>query len=657
MQEFDNLLQKPQSVHEVGSRFDRETSSDSLSTEQKEHATFGHRLSSPWRLQEPVSIDGPVISGASNINTSHSEGYSAALAGLPTSSSLARMAVRPHIGSSHIVTSGFGLSAKSSSGSTGTLGLQRFQPLGGASPSKQSPMRQLSPSPAPSLPGRYPHQQLQNSTEQDYPQSQSLSRPYYKAPQFSGNLLPSNVQHGNLRKLQSEDLQASSPSMPSFQSSRQFPLSDPRQPDSKESESSGQIQKPHPPLASKFGTPSTSGSSASDHSNPPTAEVSGQSSTSSLLAAVMKTGILSNITTGGLPNQSFEDVGKMSSQTSRRPPLPDGPPPSQFSSAGPKVTSASLSSPLSHDGPSTILNVLEKKEEQQALPLHPSPSSAQTPNAVNNASSPISNLLSSLVAKGLISASKSETPTQTPTQLQNQSPSISTPSSAAVSPVPVSPAIPHSSTIDEVSSPKHDVKSSVAMPQPTKVEIDNLIGLEFKPDVIRELHPPAISALFDDLPHRCSICGLQLKLKERLDRHLEWHNWKKTEPDGMQKLTRRWYADLGDWVTGNAGLPLGVESSSFVDEFGRTMDKDEPLVPTDEDQCVCILCGELFEDYYSQERNKWMFKGAVHMTIQSGDGEIGTTNESAKGPIVHVDCISESSLHDLGVASGIKMVR
>ncbi|KAF2289760.1 hypothetical protein GH714_038508 [Hevea brasiliensis] len=571
---FDNHLRKPLSAHEVLSRFDRETSADSLSTEQKEQVSFGRHLSSPWRLKELHLTDGPIISGNSTMNTGQTEGYSATLGGLPVkaSSSLPRMAVRPHMG-----TSGSVLSANTLLGS----GQQRIQSLGAASPSGQSPLRQHPPSP--SFPARYPHKQLQNSVEQD------LSRPDYKAHQLSGNLVSSNVQLGNLQKLQPEDLPTSSPSPP-FQRSRQNPILQPRQADTKQPEPSDQIQRTLLNLVPKVGTPSTSGSSTPDHSSPLSAETSGQSNTSSLLAAVMNSGILSNITTVGLTNKSFQDVGKNPSESSIQPPLPSGPPPPQLTSSGTRVASASA--PLSHDVTLVASNVSERKEEQPPLPPGPPPSSLQASNAVNKVANPISNLLSSLVAKGLISASKSGTsstaPPQLPTQSETQNPSITNSSNTSTSSLPVSSAVSHSSTTDEVSLPKSDAKNSVVLSEPTSAETKSLIGLEFKSDVIRELHPPVISSLFDDLPHQCSICGLKLKLKERLDRHLEWHTWRKPEQDDMSKVTRRWYAGLGDWVTGKVELPFGTESSVYTDELTGSINENEPMVPADEDQCVCF---------------------------------------------------------------------
>ncbi|KAG8647094.1 hypothetical protein MANES_09G058984v8 [Manihot esculenta] len=494
--------------------------------------------------------------------------------------------------------------------------------------------------PAPSFPARS-HHQLQNSMEQD------LSRPDYKAHHLSVNLLQSNVQLGNLQKLQPEDLPSSSPSLPSFQRSRRHPILQPRQADSKRVEPSG--------LVSKILTPSTLGSSAPDHSTPLSAEVSGESSTSSLLAAVMSSGILSNITTVGFTNKSSQDNGQNPVDSKIHPPLPSGASPSQITSSWPRITSPS--GPLSLDVTSVTSNISQRKVEQ---PPGSPPSSVQTSSAVNKVDDPISNLLSSLIAKGLISASKSETssslPPHMPTQSESKNPSITNSSNTSTS-LPVSSVIPHSSTDDEVLLPVPDAIKSVVLPQSTSAEIRTLIGLEFKSDIIRVLHPLVICSLFDDLLHQCSVCGLKLKLKERLDRHLEWYTWRKSEPDGRNKVTRRWYACSGDWVTGKTELPLRIESSVFTDELVRTMDENEPMVPADGDQCLCVLCGELFEDYYSHERKKWMFKAAMHLSLTLRDGRIGTTSENVEGPIVHVNCISESSVYDLRLASDNEMVR
>ena len=118
---------------------------------------------------------------------------------------------------------------------------------------------------------------------------------------------------------------------------------------------------------------------------------------------------------------------------------------------------------------------------------------------------------------------------------------------------------------------------------------------------------------------------------------------------------KRWYATLDDWIAGKPGQ-LVFESTGSVNQLEKTTEKAELMVPADENQYACMLCGELFEDYFSQDRGEWMFKGAVYLTIPSKDGEVGTADEgAANGPIMHAYRMLESSVHDLGLGGGIKM--
>lgn len=685
--EFENHVRKSHNIRDVSTRVDRETSVDSLSAEQEKQPGFSHRVSSVWPVQEPQSTDGRGLSASA-------------------SSSLARTGFQPQVGSSHRGASGFGFLKTSVPGSTGTIGQQRLQSPGAASPSRQPPMLQHPPSP--SLSARHPHQLLHNLAEQDHLQAQTMSRAEFKTSQLSGMLnvdprkgakesISIPPQEVNLPKLHPKDLQTSSPLMSSLHprhhpaSTQQLKL------EQKQSEPSGQSQKPPPPQISMFGTSSTV-----DNLNLPGMESSGMS-TSSLLAAVMKSGILSNNSlTGRQPQLSFQDTTAMPALSGSQPPLPSGPPPTKFTSSGiGAVLSSLLGTP--NDAASSSSNLSQRKVENLPLPSGtPSSSSVigsaspQTSSAAKNVANPLSNLLSSLVAKGLISASKTETPLlvppQMPTQLENQSSGVATSSSIPIaslkssskteaptlvapqgptqlqkqssrvatrSSVPVSSAIPIPTSSDEVSFSETTTKTSVTIPQPqsTTTEIRNLIGFEFKPDKIREFHPSVIKELFDDLPHQCNICGLRLKLQERLDRHLEWHASKKSEPDSLNSVSRRWFANSSNWVAGEAGTESELESIVLVEEPDKELEKSEQqMVPADESQCICILCGDLFEDFYCQDRDEWMFKGAVYTSVPFGEGDVETTKEGAvQGPIVHAKCISDSSVRELGLADGIKV--
>ncbi|OMO68207.1 hypothetical protein COLO4_29814 [Corchorus olitorius] len=656
--DFESQLRKAQGIHDVGPRVDRETSADSLSTE-KDKTSYGRRISSTWPLQESQKTD-----GLPTIHSGHSENYSASVGGLPTgaASSLTRMGTRTQMGSSNLGTPGFGILANVAPVSSGTLGQQRFSSLGNASPPEQSPMRQHSPSP--SFPGRHPNQQLQKLAEHEYPQAHSLPRTDPKSSHLSGKL---NI------GVYKPAPQTSSASISSFQPNRHYTLSQPSQLDSVQDEPSTKAQKPLLSQTSKLGAASTLGN-ASEQTNPLAIETSELSSTSSLLAAVMKSGILSSVSfTSSLPGKLSQDVGQMPSQPS----LPNGPPPSALTTSGLRVNSATSSGSASHDAIVATTSGSQGKVEQSPLPPGPPPpaldsNDLQASDAESKASNPISSLLSSLVAKGLISASKKDAPSlpsqKMPSKMQKKSPvkerqteslnrssGISTSSPLPASSIPRSSDAPHSSTADEASVVEPAEKGSVASHQSTSMEVKNFIGFEFRPDLIREFHSSVISGLLDDLPHCCSLCGLRLKHEERLKRHLEWHAMKKSESKGSAGALRGWYARSDDWVAGKPGQSV-FESTGSVNELEKTTEKDELMVPANENQYACMLCGELFEDYFSQDNGEWMFKGAVYLTIPSKDGEVGATDESAaKGPIVHATCISESSVDDLGLAHAVKM--
>ncbi|KAI4300420.1 hypothetical protein L6164_033803 [Bauhinia variegata] len=583
-----------------GAKVDPETSTESLSTQKKQLPAFSHRPSLPWQLQEQHSIDGL------DHRQVRSEDYASGLGDLPTSSSI-RMGNPP-------------LLTNATTGSAGMVGLQQFTARAG-SLSGQSSLRQQSPSPL-----RHP-----NVAEQDH--SQIL-----KTSQISGNLQsknfrdsssapPPNVQVSNIRRSQPKDPRGHLSSVASFPQRHQSAVSQQQQLGSFESEVSDKTEK-HPQAEATLA-----------------AETSQQPTTSSLLAAVMKSGIFSNNSiTSSVPNLSFLDTKNLPSQLGAQPPQPVGSSTSLISS-GLEVASPSSLGPSPNDESSTLPNISQGKVGQppRPPPQRPAPSfvssaSAQTSNVTHSTSNPISNLLSSLVAKGLISAKTRSVPAGMQTQLEDQSQNITTSNSLPVASIPGPAATPASSTGDDLD---HDAKSSVAISQSTATEIRNLIGFEFKPDVIRELHPDVIRDLLDDLPHHCSACGLRLKHQEQFNRHLEWHATREGEQNGLIKASRGWYAKSSDWIGINeAEFPSECEHTDSLDINVKTRDNIEhdEMVPRDENQCLCVLCGEIFEDVYCQERDEWMFKGAAYMTISDSDGEMGS------GPIIHAKCLSRSSI-------------
>ncbi|XP_028777178.1 polyadenylation and cleavage factor homolog 4 isoform X2 [Neltuma alba] len=585
----------------VGGHLQRTLHEDrDVSTEMKR--TFGH----PWKSQQQQSFD------ELNRRPCPSEGIGSALGRLPNivNSSNVKMGNRPFLSNATL-------------GSVGTVRQQQSHSVGAESP-WESPLRQQSPSPSVNVP--HPHE-MQILAEQDHPQT-------LKTSQFSGRLrsqdirdsssvLPRNVQAGNSQRSHQKDLQGPLSSVSTFQPRHHSAASQPQD------------------LGSNSEVPEMKGKMT--HSK----ETSEQSTTSSMLAAVMKSGIF----TSGQHGISFLDRRNLPSKSGVQPARPSGSSPTTSVSSGPGVASPSRLGP-SNDGLSTLSKESQGKVGAPSrLPALPpasstvSSASAKTSSATNNKSDPVSNLLNSLVAKGLISAktdSSTEVPAEVLIRLEDQSQSITTSGTLPAVSVTGSETVPVISTGDD-----QPAKGSSSQSTPT--EIKNLIGFEFKPSVIRELHLPVIRELLDDFPHHCSICGLRLKHQEQFNRHLEWHAMREREQNDILKASRRWYLRSSDWVDGKDEVSSEYEGIDSIDLHGNKSNRSEEdaMAPSDEDQCLCMLCGELFEDVYCQERDEWMFKGAVYLPVSSSDSETDTNVSSERGPIVHTWCLSESSISNV----------
>ncbi|KAG5083915.1 hypothetical protein JHK82_054080 [Glycine max] len=577
-----------------GAKVDRE-----ISTAKKQPPGFGGHPPSSWQLQKHHSID------KLNLKPGYSEGFVSTLSGLPANpSSLAVKKGNQSFTSNAVVGMAKFVGQQFDSGET-------------ESPSGQSPLRQQSPS----LPGAVHHtHSMQNFADQELPQNLKTSR-FLGGPisQHIRDRSPTGhpiVQVGNLRRSQERDMHGPLSSMTSFRPKLQQKQLNPSQ-----TEVTAKTKLPQSKVSL-------------------TRETSEQLSTNNLSAVPVKSGIIpkksisSNLDSREDPSQT----GVQPTQSGR---------PTTLISSGSAVASPSSLDPL-HNDSSTLPKKPQGKAGQppQRLSTQPpasssvSSSSAPTLNAAkNNKLNPIANLLSSLVAKGLISA-ETESPTTVPSEApkgsKDQTEIITTSCSLPVTSISGSAAIPVSSSGDKVDAA---TKISHASPQSTSTEIRNLIGFDFRPNVIREFHPSVIRELWDDFPHNCKVCGIKLK-QELFNRHLEWHA---AREHGPIKASRSWYAKSIDWIAGRTEYSSESEFTDSVDLQDKKIDSSQldTMVLADENQCLCVLCGELFEDVYCHDRNEWMFKGAVYMNFSDVNCEMESRNV---GPIIHAKCLSENSV-------------
>ncbi len=272
-------------------------------------------------------------------------------------------------------------------------------------------------------------------------------------------------------------------------------------------------------------------------------------------------------------------------------------------------------------------------------------------------SAPLDSLLKSLVAKGLIAPVPTATTDDavstrgllwTPPSGSSSNPGFSNSRNSETLADGQSISFPSAlpTKIATVSGGMIGFPESTAMTGKSMELKDDVVGTEFKPEVLKARHEVVLNALYYNIPRQCKTCGLRFKEQEAHSKHMDWHVSRNRQQKAQKKVSRNWFVTLKEWLSGTGASTTQLAPSFFATEVvaipSETDDGESIAVPADENQSACALCGEPFEDFYSDEKDEWMYKGTVYMNVAPG-GVTEGLDSRVLGPIVHVKCLTESA--------------
>lgn len=130
-----------------------------------------------------------------------------------------------------------------------------------------------------------------------------------------------------------------------------------------------------------------------------------------------------------------------------------------------------------------------------------------------------------------------------------------------------------------------------------------------------------VNKLYADFELQCGTCGLRFNDKDKMAKHLDWHFAmnKKEKQKTKKAVSRLWFTTADEWATG-----IDVAEKPAMPFFNEAATQEAAETPVmnviaDESQTHCGICGEKFDQFWENDLEEWMYRGAVKV---EGTGQL-----------------------------------